>query len=323
MISMVMATSMNDPSVIVLILSYNGRDLLDESVASYLACDYLNFRVAVIDNGSTDGTKSHVETNFPGVKVLRTEKNLGYAGGMNFGLAHAFDAYNFDYALLSNNDVRVDSGIVSALVATAQEHDRVGFVTGKIFYYDNPKVFQSIGRDWDPKKISGRDLGRGQTDAGQFDEDREVGFCDDVFWLISKEVYLATGGYDPQFFLQAEDFDWQLRAKNAGFRTIYAHKAKLWHKVSATIGKSSPEKAFWDARNRLVVVMKNLPATIADPYVKRKVWNLLVPTMIKQAAKGKLAVSYAMFRGLLSALAWRLRNAKKDGSKTSSHGSAA
>lgn len=311
MISMVMATSMNDPSVIVLILSYNGRDLLDESVASYLACDYINFRVAVIDNGSTDGTKSHVETNFPDVKVLRTEKNLGYAGGMNFGLTYAFIANNYDFALLSNNDVRVDPGIISALVETALKHNRVGFVTGKIFYYDNPRVFQSIGREWDPEKIVGKDLARGQTDASQFDEDREVGFCDDVFWLVTEEVYHATGGYDPQFFLQCEDFDWQLRAKKAGFRIIYAHKAKLWHKVSATIGVSSPQKAYWDARNTLVVVMKNLPNRIANPYVSKKVWTLLVPTMLKKAAKGKLAVSIAMFKGMISALVWRLKDANK------------
>ena len=77
---------MNYPKVIVLILSYNGKELLEESISSYFANDYPNFKVAVIDNGSSDGTQKYVKNNFPSVELMQIKKNRGYSGGFNFGL---------------------------------------------------------------------------------------------------------------------------------------------------------------------------------------------------------------------------------------------
>ena len=79
------------PKVIVLILSYNGKYLLQDSISSYLANNYTNFEVVVIDNGSNDGTQEWVAQHYPEVFVLRTEKNLAYSGGFNFGLDYAFN----------------------------------------------------------------------------------------------------------------------------------------------------------------------------------------------------------------------------------------
>ena len=81
---------MQNNKVIVLILSFNGKHLLDEAISTYLANNYKNFEVVVIDNGSIDGTKEWSEKNYPDVKVLHTKKNLGYSGGFNFGLEYAF-----------------------------------------------------------------------------------------------------------------------------------------------------------------------------------------------------------------------------------------
>ena len=78
------------PKVLVLILSYNGKELLEDSVGTYLANDYPNFEVVVIDNGSSDGTKDYVESQFPEANVIRLEQNRGYSGGFNFGLDYAF-----------------------------------------------------------------------------------------------------------------------------------------------------------------------------------------------------------------------------------------
>ena len=104
------------PSVLVLILSYNGKELLIDAVQSYLDCEYPNFKVAVIDNGSTDGTEDFIRNNYPNVVFMRSEKNLGYSGGMNIGLAYAFEQNNYDYVLITNNDVIADKQIITALV---------------------------------------------------------------------------------------------------------------------------------------------------------------------------------------------------------------
>jgi len=124
--------------VIVLILSYNGKHLLEDGITSYFANDYPIFEIVIIDNGSTDGTKEWVEKNYTDVFVLRTEKNLGYSGGFNFGLDYAFNKKNADYVLITNNDVKADSKVISELVKVAVTDPIIGFVTGKVYYYDKP-----------------------------------------------------------------------------------------------------------------------------------------------------------------------------------------
>lgn len=297
-----------EPSVLVLILSYNGKALLEDSVGSYQACDYPNFRVAVIDNGSGDGTYSYLRQRFPQVLVIRTERNLGYSGGMNLGLAYAFDEHDFDYVLISNNDVKADPRIISALVNTAKAGGGVAFVTGKVYYSEQPDTFQTVGKHYHPILINGGHIGRGEKDQGQYDADRELAFCDDIFWLVSKKVYEATGGYDPEFILQAEDFDWQLRAKNAGFKIMFSHRAKLWHKESMTIGKQSSQKAYYDARNPMVAVMKNCPPETSSAYLREKIWKMILPAVFNKAVKGKFDIACAMLGGVWSALKWKFEH---------------
>ncbi len=297
-----------NPSVLVLILSYNGKNLLADSVPSYLNCEYSNFSVAVIDNGSTDGTAEYLQNEFPNVILIRTEKNLGYSGGMNLGLSYAFEQNDYDFALISNNDVVVDKQIISALVETATAQEGVAFTTGKVYYSDSPLTFQTVGKKSDPVLISGGHIGRRELDKGQYDRDCELDFCDDIFWLVSKEVYLKTGGYDPEFFLESEDFDWQLRAKKAGFKIMFAHKAKLWHKESMTLGKDSPQKAYYDARNPMIAVMKNCEPDIVKKYLRTRIYKIYLPAILKTALKGKIQKALYMFSGICSAMLWKIKN---------------
>lgn len=244
------------PKVIVLILSYNGKKLLSDSVSSYLANDYSDFEVVVIDNGSNDGTKDYVESKFSNIKLIRLEKNRGYSGGFNFGLDYAFNKNKADYVLITNNDVRADKNVISELVKTAKSDPAIGFVTGKVYYFDNPDTLQTVGKDEDPIRWNGDHIGSGEKDSGQYDEVSERVFLDDIFTLVSRKVYLDVGGYDTNFFLQAEEFDWQARAKLKGFTLYYTPYAKIWHKESMTIGKKSALKAYYDARNPMIVILK-------------------------------------------------------------------
>jgi len=300
---------MKKNKVIVLILSYNGKPLLEEAIESYLDNDYKHFEVVVIDNGSTDGTKEYVEKNWPGVKLLRTEVNLKYSGGFNFGLQYAFEEQNADYVLITNNDVKADSRTISALVEAAQKADNIGFVTGKVYYYDQPLVLQTVGKSADPVYWRGGHIGNKVEDHGQFDREGELAWCDDIFWLVKRELYEKTGGYDTEFQFQAEDFDWQVRAKKAGYKIFYAPKAKIWHKESMTIGKSSAFKTYYDARNPLIVHLKHRSPTEVRPIMHRQL-NALFWSSAKNLVKLKWAYLSANWRGFLSALSWGLKNRK-------------
>jgi len=298
------------PFVIVLILSYNGKHLLEDSISSYLANDYPNFEIVVIDNGSTDGTKEWVAKNYPDVFVLRTENNLGYSGGFNFGLDYAFNKKNADYVLITNNDVKADSKVISELVKVAETDPMIGFVTGKVYYYDMPDTLQTVGYNTDPIMWVKGHKGQKQKDVGQFDTIEELELSDDIFMLVTNNLYNAVGGYNTEFKFQGEQMDWQIRAKKIGFKIFYTPSAKIWHKESMTIGKSSPFKTYYDVRNTLIIVIMHRDKEFIKKYHKWYIRSIIVKPIIKSAIKLKFNYTLAILKGYFSALNWAKRNKK-------------
>lgn len=300
---------MNYPFVIVLIISYNGKHLLKECISSYLDNDYPNFKVVVVDNGSTDDSKLWIGEQYPQVYIHRTEINLNYSGGLNFGMEHAFKQDKADFVLISNNDVKADKVLISELVKVAVTNPMIGFTIGKVFYYDNPDVLQTVGKKYDPVLWNGGHIGNREKDNGQYDVIEERVWCDDIYWLITRDVWKKTGGYDTEFAFQGEDFDLQVRAKKLGYKIMYTPHAKLWHKESMTIGKSSAFKAYYDARNTLIVHMKYRSV---DEF--RKFFHIRLKSILrsscKELVKLKFRYAWANISGLTSALRWGIRNKK-------------
>jgi GT2 family glycosyltransferase len=245
------------PRVTALTLNWNGRRWLGECVKSLLELDYPNYEVVVIDNGSTDGSQDYVRTDFPGVTLLENETNLGYARGFNVGLEYGY-RHGADYFLIMNNDAVIDRDALKALVQTAQERPAAGFVTGKVYWYDRRNVFQTVGKFEDPIYWSGRHIGWYETDVGQYEEVSERMFMDDIFTLVSRRLYEEIGGYDPQLFLQCEEFDWQARAKRQGWRLYFNPRAKLWHHGSLSMGGvGSPTSEYFFVRNAIIVMARH------------------------------------------------------------------
>jgi GT2 family glycosyltransferase len=301
---------MNKPKVVVLILSYNGKELLDDSVSSYLNNEYSNFQIVVIDNGSTDGTMEYVEKKWPDVFVLRTQKNLKYSGGFNLGLSYAFNKINADYVLITNNDVKADRNVIQKLVDVSVSDPLVGFVTGKVYFFEMPNILQTVGKYEDAIGWNGKHMGGYIEDTGQYDEIAERVFIDDIFKLVSSKVYYAVGGYDTTFRIQAEEFDWQARAKKQGFRILYTPHAKIWHKDSMTIGKDSSSKAYYDARNPMLVILKH-----KDPvFFRRYFWYHLktgvTRTSLLKIKQLRFKSSIAVWAGFISGIIWGVRNRK-------------
>ena len=301
---------MANPFVVVLILSYDGKYLLEDSISSYLDNDYTNFKVVVIDNGSSDGTKEYVKEKFPEVIVLRLEKNLGYSGGFNFGLKWAFNQQKADYALVTNNDVKVDKGVISALVKTAEKDNKIGFATGKVYYFEKPDTLQTVGKKEHPILWSGGHIGNKEKDTGQYNKEMELPFADDVFTLVKKRMYDQIGGYDTTFFLQSEEYDWQARAKAIGYKIFYTPEAKIWHKESMTIGKRSPQKAYYDARNPMLVILKHKNPEFFRIYF----WNHLKRSILKNSLKNSLKmeflITFKIWQGFFSGVIWGFKNEK-------------
>jgi len=282
-----------------------------ECVESVLKSDYLEFKIVVIDNGSTDGSIAALREKFAQrIDIIENHANLGYARGFNEGLEYAFIKNSADYCLVMNNDTIIDPKSISALVQIAETEEKIGFVTGKVYYYYDPGVFQSVGMAEDPIRWRGEHIGAGERDVGQYDEVSERSFADDVYTLIRKKLYSETGGYDPNFFLQSEETDWQARAKKLGYKIMYTPHAKLWHKVSMTLGLDSALKAYYDARNPMLVILLHKQA----PFFRRFFWVHLRMDVARSSLvylkQGRLTPALAKWQGFLSAILWGYRNKK-------------
>lgn len=296
--------------VIVLILSYNGKELLKECINSYLDNDYDNFEIVLIDNGSTDSTLDYVNDNWPEVFVLRTENNLGYSGGFNFGMDYSFNKKEADYVLITNNDVKADEKVISELVKVALSNAMPGFVTGKVYFYDQPDLLQTTGFKLTNEKywLFGH-RGNKESDKGQYDHIEELEYSDDIFMLVKRDVFLKTNGYDLEFQFQAEQFDWQIRAKKLGFKLFYTPFAKIWHKDSVTIGKSSPFKEYYNVRNSYIVRAKHKDNNdFMKSFDRWYFTHRVLKSFIKNIIKLNYKMAFAIFNGYYSAIVWRIKN---------------
>jgi GT2 family glycosyltransferase len=301
----------NGKSVIVLILNFNGKYLLEDSISSYLANDYDNFEVVVIDNGSKDGSQQWVEENYSDVFVLQTGSNLGYSRGFNYGLDYAFKKRKADYVLITNNDVKADSKVIAELVKVAEKDPMIGFVTGKVYYYDKPNVLQTVGYyEEDPTNFIGGHIGNNENDKGQYDEIAQRLFCDDIFMLVKKHVYDSVGGYDTEFKYQVEQVDWQERGKSKGFKIYYTPHAKIWHKESMTIGKSSAFKTYYDVRNPFIFRLKYKDEEYIKRYSRYYLKFKVAKPFINNLIKFRIHYSYVIISAFISAIKWGILNKK-------------
>jgi len=292
--------------VFAITLNWNGKQWLEDCLSSILALDYPDFEVVMVDNGSTDGSVELVRQKFPSVHVVENGSNLGYARGFNAGLEYAA-ARGAEYFLIMNNDTVIDRDALAALVEAAQSLPKAGFVTGKVYFYDEPDRLQTVGKKEDPIVWNGDHIGWLEKDVGQYETVEERAFLDDVMTLVDRRLYDEIGGYDPQFFLQAEEFDWQARAKKRGWRFYYTPKAKIWHRVSMSMGGAgNPIGRYFDTRSRMVVMARYLGLPRFLRYYFHtffQVSNSLLRGLVQMDGK-KIRPRLAMWLGFCAGTLW-------------------
>ena len=244
------------PSVLAIVLNYNGRELALQSVASLLGSDYPRLEIVVVDNGSTDGSDAAVAERFPGVHRIRTGQNLGISGGINLGVRFGLRE-GFDFLMSCNNDIEVAPDMVSRLVENAAHHPQAGAFGPKCYYYfgDRNRIW-SAGGELRWREAVTREAGMGESDRGQYDEDRETSYVNGACILMRREAVLATGLWDPVYHVSVEDADWCERMRRAGWTCRYAHAARLWHRGSPTTGGYTARQTWRTGRSTAIFVRK-------------------------------------------------------------------
>ncbi len=307
------------PRVAVITLNWNGRNDTIEWAASLGKLDYPNYSLVVIDNGSSDGSVAALREQYPDMTVIENGRNLGYAEGFNVGLKYAYEQ-GADYILIMNNDTVAAPDCLTALVQVAETDPRIGFVSGKVYYYQEPNRLQTAGRTNHPILLVQDLVGRNEIDTGQYDEVKEYDFLDDVFLLVRRQVYADTGGYDPNFFLYYEETDWCARVRRAGYKLVYTPQARIWHKGGmSTGGDKGPKFVYYNARNQIIFMRRNTSSSHFARYlgylatfgprrmlgwVKRRRFNLLS----------------AYVRGLGSGVLWLIKDGRQGSIHISSPG---
>ncbi len=265
------------PLVWVVIPTWNRCDDLHITLQSVQVLDYPDCHVLVVDNGSTDGTLAMLQAQFPEVQVLALGENRGSAAASNAGFEQALAA-GAAYVLRLDSDVQLAPDYVTQLVQVAEARPHLGILTGKIYYFNDPQRIWSAGarqKRWD---LGAVDLGRGQLDGPDHDQEQEIDYAWSTGMLLSRRALELTGGFDPAFFVYYEEPDLCLRLREAGLQVWYVPAARMWHKIGQT-SRSAWVARQWN-RSKMIFLRRH----------SRGVHRLLLVLY---------AYAYALWRGLV------------------------
>lgn len=253
-----------------------------------------DFETIVVDNGSRDGSLALLARDYPQVQVVSLPRNLGYAGGCNAGLRKAVG----QVLCVLNNDTEVEPDWLGELVVALEQHPDAGMATPRVRLFDDRSRLHTTG---DFVRMNGTFDSRGvwQRDQGQFDHEEYVFGAAGVAPAFRRVMLDDIGLFDADLESYCEDVDLSWRAQLAGYKCIYAPRAVLYHKVSATGG--GVRASFYVARNTIWVLAKNLPSTLWIKYRAGMV-AAQVSRFMDAARAWRGAAARATMRGQLAGL---------------------
>lgn len=246
---------MNKPLVGVVIINHNHKELLRACLKSWLACDYAPLTLMVSDNASTDGALDMLRDEFPSVRVLAHPRELGFAGAATAGLAAL--AAEHPLLFLTANDTEVDPDMLSHLVAEAEAHPEAALFGPKIVYQQDRGLIWHLGGYVRPWRGDAGSYGLLRRDDGAFDEPRECDFVSGCGLLLRSQAGQESGFLDASLGFYDEDLDLCLRLRAKGWKIRSAPRARMAHRISATLGSNSPLSAYYTTRNHLGVLWRS------------------------------------------------------------------
>jgi hypothetical protein len=245
-------TGADDGEVTVVVVTWQGAHLVPDALDS-LRAQTLPHRVLVVDNASTDGTPE-VLARYPEAQVLRTPRNLGFAGGAQAGI----DAVRTEFVALLNNDAVAAPGWLEALVRSAREHPDAAAITSLMLLSGRePATVNNAGVVLLPTGY-GADRGLGEAPQAVAEPSEVFGFSGGAALLRTAAVR-DVGGFARHFFLYYEDTDLSWRLRTAGWTVRYEPGAVVHHQHSATADQGSARFAFYNERNRLLMLLRCAP----------------------------------------------------------------
>lgn len=257
---------------------------------------YENIELIVVDNGSLHNPVPAWEQRYPQFRFIRSDTNLGFAGGNNLAIREANGARVF----LVNNDTVVTAGLILKLVRVLDTFEGAGVVSPLIHYYDQPDIIQYAG--YTPMNFyTGRNscIGQFEKDEGQYDGPvRETAYAHGAAMMVSREVLAKVGLMDERYFLYYEELDWCERIRRGGYKIFFEPSALIYHKESVSVGKTTGLKEFFMHRNRILFVRKNAGTTAFMIFCIYYAIAVVPKSMIRYILDGHRGLVPVLFRAI-------------------------
>lgn len=297
--------------VSVVVVTRNRRKDLIKCLMSIKASSYKKIEIIVVDNDTNTPVSSWLKKILPNAKIIRSDKNLGAAGGRNLGM-------NFTkggYVLFIDDDARVQKEMIEELLKVIQKLPEIGIVQPKIFNMEEKNILQGIGCKI--SLLTGRisALGIREIDRGQYDGIEEIPTVGCI-WMVKKEVIEKIGKYDEEYFIPYEDLDFSLRARQNGFKIFFVPKALAWHSsIKSTfinssldyIGIRGADQAYRVARNKIIFMKKHAPSLnlLFFVVILLPAYTFIHSIIILSSFKISLLFDY--WKGVISGLIYLIR----------------
>ena len=245
----------------IITINYNGLkdtcDLMDS-----LPLEDTSLEVIVVDNASKHNEATQIEQRYPQVKVIHSDRNLGFAGGNNLGIQVALGKYLF---FINNDTVFRDKrlevrGEIDSLIQRLESSEEIGMVCPKIrFTWDHHPVQFAGYTPLSRITVRNQAIGCGEADYGQYDTAHPTPYAHGAAMMVKREAIEKAGMMPECYFLYYEELDWSLMIRRAGYTIWYEPACTIYHKESQATGQDSPLRTYYLTRNRLLFVRRNSP----------------------------------------------------------------
>jgi GT2 family glycosyltransferase len=285
--------------IFVVTVTWNGLQDTCECLDSLFLQEDVLLDIVVVDNGSTDGATQFLRKKYPNVETIRSERNLGFAGGFNLGITYAIKQ-GAEYVLIINNDTILDSSMCKNLLFAMS--DEVAVASPVIFYAQDPQRIWSAGGYIHPNLLEPRDSHSRDQELPSVPIKRT--FLSGCCMLIKRDVFTKIGLFDERFFVYYEDLDFCLRLLQNKLTIVLVPSAKLWHKVSLSSGgELSPSERYFMAYSSCLYFHKHLSLKTIPMIIPYRVGSAILWTfrlIIKKNWKSLRAYWRGIWRGILS-----------------------
>lgn len=291
----------NFPLVSIITVNYNQSAVTADLLKSLRNVTYPALEIIVVDNASPTDKPDFLKVTFPEIILIKSNENLGFAGGNNLGIRQS----KGEYIMLLNNDTEVAPGFIEPLIRKFNDNPQVGAVSPKIYFQHTPKMLQFTGiSPINNITIRSTGWGFGVMDEGQFDKDKESFFAHGAAMMTTRKVIEEVGLMAEIFFLYYEEMDWGQRIRNAGYKIFYVHNSVIYHKESVSTGKQSPLKIYYLNRARIIYMRRNVKGF---HYLMAFLY-LCLAAFPKNVITFLVTGKFVLLKAYLRAMMWNLRN---------------